>query len=219
LKQIALYAILGLAQASAAVTFITNQTTFTNSLVAGYSSGNLDALTAGKDANNLISLGSGNFTFNVSNQTSATNGIFVYATGANHQIGIESQTNGGSNNDFLLFNSIGSTVRAFGANFYFADVAGNNVAGVNANGAGTITVVANGATSTFTIGPNTTVNTFVGIYSTTAITSITFNRTSGNGTGTPIFDNYLDGLSTPEPGSLVLIGSGLAGLLLSRRKR
>ena len=46
------------------------------------------------------------------------------------------------------------------------------------------------------------------------------NTTTGNGTGTPmLFSNFALTGTVPEPGSLSVIGLGLAGFLLKRRKK
>ena len=148
-----------------------------------------------------------------------TNGFGRYAiSGSNYW---EVDAGGGGN--FHVDFSIGGGIAAFG--FYGVDIGdfGGTLTLTLANGSSTVINVPN------TVGSNGSTDgsvLYFGIIGTTAadlFTSITFNTSTGQG-DVFAFDNLTIGSleqvrPTPEPGSLALIGIGLAALALRKRRQ
>ncbi len=116
--------------------------------------------------------------------------------------------------------ALGANTFVFGLNFRAYD----QQPGLPTNANGTFDVSVDGG-APFSI-TSTAISNFIGIVSTTPLASITFTPTGNipnQATNAEFFhfDNMAvgAGLGTPEPGTIALIGGGLSGLCLLRRKR
>jgi hypothetical protein len=115
----------------------------------------------------------------------------------------------------------GVGVGTFANQFFVFDNQGNSVAGFSAIGIEDIVDLSNSAFATYDlkspIGPLTTTFFFTdnGVQIGSSLGNIVFDSFSG----TPTFTASTGGGTTPEPGSFVLFGSGLAGLATVLRRK
>lgn len=114
----------------------------------------------------------------------------------------------------LVINFTGAAVTAIGANFYNTNVFDNFLSVA-------ITVaLSDGTTQSFT--PTSATNSYRGFTTDVAITSMTIRNTSANsyvGLDNLTVGRALAPAAVPEPASLAIVGLGLAGLGVMRRRR